>query len=249
MLNGAKFQQLFTGDTENKAALGVVVFLVLLLSLTVIWQIVDLWEFAVQLKGQSQQLANRHMTINVATHTEEALLLFGQSKDHPKERVNTQYTLLGIMMSTDPKRSKAIIQLPGEQPKIYTVGEQVNGLKIKGVHADRVILSGYDREESLYISWNKSGQNNTNTYSETGDNPSEDSPVADNAPAYSAPQIDVESVNNQAEQMIEKTVQNISNSGAPQMDQEQLAKIRERLQQFREKGGIKGFGGRFGGGI
>lgn len=70
--------------------------------------------------------------------------------DQPPPTTNQQMTLLASFVNPDTRRSAAIIQAAGSQPKRIEVGGAVNAsTHLKEVHADHVILERGGVEESL----------------------------------------------------------------------------------------------------
>ncbi|MEO4048210.1 type II secretion system protein N [Pseudomonas sp. CAU 1711] len=61
-----------------------------------------------------------------------------------------QLTLLASFVNPDARRSAAIIQIAGAQPKRIEVGDEVNAsTRLHAVHPDRVVLERNGRQESL----------------------------------------------------------------------------------------------------
>lgn len=70
--------------------------------------------------------------------------------DQPPPTTNQQMTLLASFVNPDTKRSAAIIQTAGGQPKRIEVGGAINAsTNLKAVHPDHVILERSGVEESL----------------------------------------------------------------------------------------------------
>lgn len=70
--------------------------------------------------------------------------------DLPPPTTNQQMSLLASFVNPDARRSAAIIQTTGAQPRRIEVGEEINAsTRLKAVHPDHVILERGGVEESL----------------------------------------------------------------------------------------------------
>lgn len=82
--------------------------------------------------------------------------LFGPSHQTSVSRVNTNLQLLGVMLDSDPKKSKAIIASMNAEPKIVHVDEELaDGGKLYRVYENKVELKRNGQIESLYLKWDK----------------------------------------------------------------------------------------------
>lgn len=82
-------------------------------------------------------------------------LLFGTppvSLDYAPQASSTSLTLLGSFVHSDPAKSTAIIRVGGNPPQLYRVDDELEpGVRLQGVHADRIDLQRGDTPESLFF--------------------------------------------------------------------------------------------------
>ncbi len=106
-----------------------------------------------QLMRPSQQsIEENSQPAGVAPDMQRIANLFGspQAQSFTAGAANSDLTLLGSFVHADPARSTAIIQVSGATPQLYRVDEELEpGVRLKGVHPDRVEIQRNGRIESL----------------------------------------------------------------------------------------------------
>lgn len=82
-------------------------------------------------------------------------LLFGTpaaSSTYAPQATNSNLTLLGSFVHSDPAQSTAIIQVGGKPPQLYRIDDELeSGVQLQGVHADRIDVQRGDTLESLFF--------------------------------------------------------------------------------------------------
>jgi general secretion pathway protein C len=82
-------------------------------------------------------------------------LLFGTppaSSTYAPQASGSSIALLGSFVHSNPERSSAIIQVGGNPPQLYRINDELEpGVRLYGVHADRIDLARGDALESLFF--------------------------------------------------------------------------------------------------
>lgn len=82
-------------------------------------------------------------------------LLFGTpaaSPTYAPQATSANLTLLGSFVHSNPAQSSAVIQVGGNAPRLYRVGDELEaGVQLQGVHADRIDVQRGDTLESLFF--------------------------------------------------------------------------------------------------
>ncbi|MBX9586051.1 MAG: hypothetical protein K2X50_02225 [Gammaproteobacteria bacterium] len=107
--------------------------------------------------SQSQEISAQQSQPEVSSINQISQTpLFGPSHQATVSRVNTNLELLGIMLETDPKKSRAIIASLGRGPKIYRIDQELaDGGKLYRVYENKVELKRNGQIESLFLKWDK----------------------------------------------------------------------------------------------
>lgn len=192
----------------------------IIIVLSVGYLLYDTFGSIVFTEGQSLESVAQHSQPEVATINQISRTpLFGASHQPKVSRVNTNLELLGVMLDSNPKKSRAIIASSGNEPKIYHIDEKlVDGGKLYRVYENKVELQENGQIESLYLKWDKKGTA-TRKYK----------------PAITVPEtITAPNISEQqpaAEQEIKTDLENIKPSQTPQEWQERIKEIREKYQK------------------
>ncbi len=168
-------------------------------------------------RSQAQEIVSQQSQPEIATINQISRTpLFGPSHQSSVSRVNTNLELLGVMLATDPKKSKAIIASVGREPKIVRVDEELaDGGKLYRVFENKVELQRNGQIESLFLKWDKrSSESRT--------------------PNFSGPATEVNTMPVESEQpapAADVSTQSPSSIQTPEDWQERIKEIREKYQR------------------
>jgi len=82
--------------------------------------------------------------------------IFGVKPKELTTRVNTKFTLLGVMIASNNKDSKAILTTQNGDADVYQVGDKLpDGSSLVRVYQDRVTLRRLGSLETVYLNWEK----------------------------------------------------------------------------------------------
>lgn len=154
-----------------------------ILVLTLVWEVYSSLTVTGVIKQEEEATTtatNPVMTQNNGTAGQWPL--FGTAEIKPQIKINTQYILLGVLITDKPNGNRAIIAEPNKDAEVYSMGDKISpDLSIYRVYNDRVELMRYGKIETLYLNWQE--ENTNPVISQPG-------AIPNNNPAVQAQQIE-----------------------------------------------------------
>lgn len=107
-------------------------------------------------RAPTETLASSEPPTGTAPDLARMELLFGTPASSPmyapQAATSSNLTLLGSFVHSDPAKSTAIIQVGGNPPQLYRINDELEpGVRLQGVHADRIDVQRGDNPESLFF--------------------------------------------------------------------------------------------------
>lgn len=150
-------QDVVNGSWQLQAAAGIFIAVMLLLLITIVYQIVDVSRLDHLTDPQSARAADAaalQQQNRVASVVGSPI--FGSYVDQKIEKVNTTLRLLGIMSTDQSDLRRAFIAEPDQIALVYQEGDEISkGLKVHRIYTDKVTLLRYGKRETLYIAWDQ----------------------------------------------------------------------------------------------
>lgn len=151
-LSKTAYRSFIQAEWNNRLAMLLVLFVGILIVVTFLSQTIQLTFLPYKLS--TKYVPQKTITKKIATtHSLTKWPLFGQSQIISMATRNVNLNLLGVLLDKDPKKSKAIIQIKKNEPKIYAAGEKVAGVKIYRIYNDRVMFRKNGKYEYIYLTW------------------------------------------------------------------------------------------------